>query len=289
MIIFSAQWIHRSFSQCLTLGAGRVHSCYHRVLNFLTEDGLFSILSAEIPCAPKALQLMEPVDFLALGIAAGNKVSLFTSHILIGNKVVIDLCGVQLWHCPTVTAAQVSASAAIAGIASADELLFRGSEVRGAAGWYREHLGQNAPAPQDSIDRALRLRIDDFVSGWCRDELAPVERLVGVGYGLTPSGDDFLCGFYFVLCHLLPDSTGATELRIRILTLSGQMSEISRQMIDTYFNGEGNELFYRFLNAVLQNDVNVLPAIYRDILMFGSTSGVDVMVGILTGLRFVFP
>jgi len=289
MLTFSGQLIHESFSKCIKLGTGRVHSCYHRVLNILTEDGLFSILSAEIACAPKALQLMEPVDFLKMNILVGHQVSFFDSHLSIGNKLTIDLSSARLWHCPIIFPADTSAADSIAGIASANELFLRDSERRGAAVWYREQLGKNISMTEDSIDLALRIRIGDFVCGWFNGNLAPVERLVGVGYGLTPSGDDFLCGFYFALSHLLPENTHVIMLRIQILSLSVQMSDISRQMIDTYFNGEGNEVFYRFLSAVLQNDIDVLPAIYREILMFGSTSGIDITVGILTGLSFVFP
>lgn len=289
MLDYSAQLMHRSFSECIKLGTARVHSCYHRVLNIITEDGLLSILSAEIPCAPKALQLAEYVDFLKLDILAGNQVSLFKSHISIENKMTIDISDVKLWNCPTIVTTDIFSSDAIAGIGSVNEFFLKNCKKQGAAGWYRKKLEKDNSMTEDIIDFALRIRIDDFVRGWCEGELAPVERLIGVGYGLTPSGDDFLCGFYFAFSCLLPDNMQLMKLRMKILSLKKQMSDISYQMIDTYFNGEGNEIFYRFLSAVLKNDVYLLPDIFKEILMFGSTSGTDIMVGILTGLSLIIP
>jgi hypothetical protein len=252
----------------------------------MVEDNLFTILSSEITCAPKALQLFENVDFLALNIREGSPVSLCDSPLFIGNNLAIDLKDAQLWRCPNVIP-NYNVSDAVEGIESADRLFLEHTDKRGASGWYRVQLGGSVQNSNDIIDAELHIRIGDFVRGWLRGDIAPARRLEGVGYGLTPSGDDFLCGFYFAVSNLLHENMQVMDLRKEMLSLSVQMTDISRQMVDTYFNGEGNEFFYKFLNAVLQNDVCNLPDIYKEILAFGSTSGTDVAVGILTGLRIV--
>lgn len=283
MIILSAQYMHQSFSKCLNFAKGSVHSCYHRVLNLSAEDNLYSVLSSDIVCAPKAIQLMESVDFRALKISPGKTVSFFNSYISI-DEVIIDLSKAQQWHCPKISTSNIFQSDIVYGIERANKYFTENTDLRGASVWYREKLGNNISLSKDTIEHALSIRIEDFLKGWLNGELIPVERLVGVGYGLTPSGDDFLCGFYFAISKLMPENPYVIDLRKRILALIYKMSDISRQMVDTYFNGEGNEVFYRFLNAILHSNIEDLSDIYSDILKFGSTSGTDISVGILTGL-----
>lgn len=284
MIILSVQYIHESFSKCLKFNKGNVHSCYHRVLNVVVEDNLYSILSSDIACAPKAIQLVESVDFITLKISSGNTVSFFNSYISIDDRIIIDLSKGKQWKCSSIDTSNICQSDLVDGLRRANKFFFEHIDLSGASIWYRKKLGYNLSITKDSIEHALAIRIEEFVNGWVNGELAPVERLVGLGYGLTPSGDDFLCGFYFAISNLLLDNSCVIDLRKRALDLSCKMSDISRQMVDTYFNGEGNEVFYRFLNAVIHNNFDDMADIYNEILNFGSTSGIDISVGILTGI-----
>lgn len=288
MIILSAKWIHESFSRSIKIGEGIVYSCYHHVLNFMTDDGLLTILSSEIPCAPKALQLTDSVNFLSINVKLGTQVSFIDPYLLVGNKMLVDLEYAKPWKCSKIIPININKSDALAGIASVNKLILKNQKKYGACRWYQTYIGKNVLDTKDSIELALHRRINDFIHGWHIGDLTPVEKLIGVGYGLTPSGDDFLCGFYFTIYQLTPKNIQASNLRAKVLSLKKHMSEISSQMIDTYFNGEGNELFYQFLNAVLLNDIIALNNTYQGILKFGSTSGLDIMVGILTGLRFIF-
>ena len=112
-----------------------------------------------------------------------------------------------------------------------------------------------------------------------------LERLVGLGPGLTPSGDDFIVGYLAALharCnrerrieHLLQGLIGPVRL------LAKRTHAISRQFLLNAAAGEFSESLVRIVRAISrQQDVAEHAAAAAHI---GHTSGTDSMMGLLFG------
>lgn len=113
--------------------------------------------------------------------------------------------------------------------------------------------------------------------------------LIGLGPGLTPSGDDFLSGFmigYFnYLKFLNRDSLLAREVFPLIAKRSlGQTNYLSYQQLLLASTGAGNEIVEQLCLDILQADLDGVLLQLDNIINIGSTSGVDQLIGLLFGI-----
>lgn len=110
-------------------------------------------------------------------------------------------------------------------------------------------------------------------------------RLVGLGPGLTPAGDDFLAGLA-VACAL-SDGPGhthkATFIRLS-LACSGRTNAISHATFVQAAHGRVEESITSLLLAMSRNDVTSMREYARRVIGIGTTSGTDILSGILAGL-----
>jgi hypothetical protein len=111
--------------------------------------------------------------------------------------------------------------------------------------------------------------------------------LIGFGDGLTPAGDDFICGF-LLTCSCL-DRSIHTSLsnKLHIDELKAQTRErttsLSATLIDCAAQGMADE---RVLNVLqwLFADNEDLGKIKKELLTYGSSSGVDTFSGMLAAI-----
>ena len=105
--------------------------------------------------------------------------------------------------------------------------------------------------------------------------------LIGLGRGLTPAGDDFLCGFLLARHALNPSS--ADDLSERLAAAAqGKTTALSAALIRCAAHGQGDE---RLLDALhwMAGDGDRQDARAR-LLSYGSSSGVDALAGMLAAL-----
>lgn len=108
-------------------------------------------------------------------------------------------------------------------------------------------------------------------------------KLLGLGYGLTPSGDDFIYGFYAVL---------------KTFNLKPELLLLIEQMIDENRNRIG-DISFNFLNSLRYGHIfSPIKELFQclstgrsctgpvgKLFDYGSTSGVDTLAGILFALE----
>ena len=114
-----------------------------------------------------------------------------------------------------------------------------------------------------------------------------VGRFVGLGYGLTPSGDDFLCGMMYAL-HRYARISDRANSYLRMLSTSvrahiGATNEVSAEYIRCALDGEYFEVVERMLDCLSneQNDIASLDAALGGLLAVGASSGSDILCGML--------
>jgi hypothetical protein len=116
-------------------------------------------------------------------------------------------------------------------------------------------------------------------------------RLIGLGPGLTPSGDDILAGvmaagFYFGLAYR---SLRSEVKRINSSIISnapGRTTTYSQILLSDANRGEVARPLGRLLQGILCGvEVALLTSLTRQVMALGESSGKETLVGVVTGLE----
>jgi hypothetical protein len=111
------------------------------------------------------------------------------------------------------------------------------------------------------------------------------QQLIGLGPGLTPSGDDFLGGVLIALSLVHRQDIAAllyADLSPHLLTRTGP---ISRTHLVAASSGQGLETLHLAINSVIEGNVGVIPTRVHHIERIGSSSGWDALAGSCVVLR----
>jgi hypothetical protein len=119
--------------------------------------------------------------------------------------------------------------------------------------------------------------------------LSLVQALVGLGEGLTPSGDDFLVGLLAVLhltgflpCYPDPPVQAQFCEYVRLGT-----SQLSGEFLRCAFAGHFAEPLVRLVRALCAPEADAWLVHAATLATVGHSSGVDAMVGIALGCRLL--
>ena len=116
--------------------------------------------------------------------------------------------------------------------------------------------------------------------------------LVGLGPGLTPSGDDFLGGLLFTAHHLnaaFPGLIQSDQAQIADLLEWSRLrtNPISHTISFDHAQGQSVEPLHDLVAALLQGKESETTRCARQLVGIGSTSGWDMLAGALTGMLLV--
>jgi len=123
------------------------------------------------------------------------------------------------------------------------------------------------------------------------------ERMIGLGPGLTPSGDDMLAGLLASLVHLPP----APSVAVRVAAVrrcvrervDGRTTSLSAGLLQDALEGAVAAPFARLLHAIVATrpeagrvePSEALRHAVEDVMRIGSTSGADLLRGAAVALR----
>ena len=124
-----------------------------------------------------------------------------------------------------------------------------------------------------------------------REDLEGLKRavaaMIGLGVGLTPSGDDFLVGLLLALSVGLPGRMEPVleELKAHIRRFSGGTNDISRQYLLCACRGEYSLRLHELLQAGAEGK-GIRTALEKT-AEIGHSSGVDTLNGLLAGIKII--
>jgi hypothetical protein len=246
----------------------------------------------------------------AFGLYAGQTAQMCARHITVGHEVRFSLAGCEAWHPP----AWPAASRARFGDACA-AVVRRAARQAPADGLARVVFGAEQP-DATSFARIARGRIASFESwlaiacGTARllplplknREREPGRRatcdspaedgegegsircLIGLGPGLTPSGDDFLCGALALLDALAEAKVHATLAQAVVAQAVVRTSPLSACFLHAAAAGHIGEHLHSAVAALISDDIDTAIAVARRI---GHSSGWDMLAGAAATLRIV--
>ncbi len=166
----------------------------------------------------------------------------------------------------------------------------RSAGPRGAANGLGPLLRREAPRTRGlDVTAPANASIADLCHSLRRHDRAGSVRaahgLVGLGEGLTPSGDDFLAGFEAALRTL--GSPDAGFLQDAIVDRDERTTMVSGTLLRHAANGEFAERIHELMAALLDVDDGAISGSIDRAVAWGASSGTDCLVGVLVGLDHV--
>lgn len=111
-------------------------------------------------------------------------------------------------------------------------------------------------------------------------------KIAGLGYGFTPSGDDFLGGFLAVH-NSLANTVGRPPIILDFDTLQARTSWISARLLDYMQRLVLDEQLHQMVRSATQGDGDTLTLALETLLPRGHTSGIDISTGAVLALGLI--
>lgn len=287
---------------------GTVHSVFQRVVNVQTGSGRFvSFATADVPPAPGMVvtDLPPAVGWPGFGLAPGFPVT--------GNRREARLSGGEATVCialerAAVVAPMIDGPVPIVpdAVPAMVEAAARHGRRSGAGGFAESGFGPllpfaarlvaspaTPPPLADPFCAAAYAHLSDLVRAVRSGDTAAVGRaargLIGLGPGLTPSGDDALAGFMVALA-LTAKTLGFLDFVLEKVNpaivegLPGRTTELSGDFLRHAALGHGSAPVEGVAGAILAGDEQGLAAAVDSLCGVGATSGVDQLWGVLVGI-----
>ena len=279
---------------------GRVHSVFRRACNIETDAGeLITLLAGELGNLPHGIRLAGSVASFATWLSEGQAAILEEGMLRVPDAgLTLNLSGAAIW-CGTVSAPSVETLHADLAGPDAGNIAAALRELRATL---LAHAPERGIAPQlrdarnarSLLDRAFAARLTNTLPGMAyatrkrdADAIAALAaRLVGLGEGLTPSGDDFLVGYLAALWSRADREQGIDtllrKLKAPLDEIFSQTHAISRQMLSDALQGRFAESLVDVVRA-LSGSGHVVDTTMQA-LRSGHSSGADTLCGLLFGI-----
>lgn len=262
---------------------GTVHSVYRKTINLSFDGTLVALQAAGSPLSPISLiTTLAGQEMSHLPVSAGLPVSLTADTIhLAETAFCLDAAEtVDTRLMPVPESRLPSLTAQICSVLK-----------HSAKGGFRNLLFPTEHSTQ--LGEQLVLVAAENHMNLCSQELClfhyttaahSLSSLIGLGIGLTPSGDDFLCG---VLAGLIlrngTDHPFSAALQEQITQKLPDTNDISRAFLHCALQGQFSEAICSLRHA---SDAAQLSAAFSAI---GHSSGMDTLCGILYALTLSLP
>jgi len=278
---------------------GTVISTFSKVVNIITPVGVFTLQESSVPFTPLSLVLEDSISLKGLGIKPNDHIEINETEISCNDltlsfekAVVIDTVLHPLsptrdeeqrsWYIGRISEKLIEyRSTANAGglmdISNHMEviegiLVFRGMKNESALLNYF----------QSKVEGHFVLSIEMARS------LASV---IGLGFGLTPSCDDFLVGFLSTLSFFSTESSKLEqfrhdlieEIRVKLATTT----PISSAFLDAALSREFSEKILNFYRDCTHTDIDIRRMNIEQIASTGHSSGIDSLNGINFGFKLI--
>ncbi|MEX1171944.1 MAG: DUF2877 domain-containing protein [Chloroflexota bacterium] len=245
----------------------RVHSVYESAVNGLTPDGrLVTVATDRVGGLPDGIVLAGDPDLSAIGIRPGMDAHLGRALRIQSAGVVVRLDGAAAWspRVPALDAARWP------------------SRTARCADLLRQHRVAGGLESLAAAGSALDALAGAITRGDGSAALRAARGLIGLGPGLTPSGDDALAGVEAAL-HAVGHPV-AGFLQAATADLDARTTTVSAAMLRHAARGDAAERVHVLLRALLSGPDAGLPDAIGAAVRWGATSGSDLLAGVVLSL-----
>lgn len=280
--------------------SGTVHSVFHQACNlWLEPDMLLTLLPSQKGNVPHGIRLNTSPEFIFLNLAqVGQPVACRGGILRIGGSTFsVDVRSARPWHIDLqmlhidlrqhaqahswmIAWSELKTARRRSGLSEALRVVPPSKEQS-----YTPNATEPLPQPLIHTIPTLLQATKDFRSEDARASIMP---LIGLGPGLTPSGDDFLVGYLAGLWSTAGDSPPRTQF---LAALKGEVSAMARSSnviscayLRSAAEGEVAEPIAKLAQQLKQaKDTTSVRMATQAALHVGHTSGTDGVLGLLLG------
>ncbi|WP_083397659.1 DUF2877 domain-containing protein [Paenibacillus sp. LC231] len=264
---------------------GTVHSIFDRTVNLKcrTNGELYTIATDSVDNAPNTL-VTDIDSFSKRGLVIGDEVYAEGERLYVGKNAAVMLQQVHVWRSKLPSYPE-------------DEDILRNHvaeaqlwiEAHGKAGGMKRSAETGNSFDQE-MDRLLRERSAGLLEALSKGEVSLAShyaiQLIGLGPGLTPSGDDFLVGLYAVMNLTNGPLFKIRHMCERVVAASADRSNpISYMALKKAASGQVRESIGEFMHHMIHGSKTEVISRLSRVLGTGSTSGTDIALGLVNGLK----
>jgi hypothetical protein len=248
---------------------------------FLSIDQRVLFISFERWRGPLTINIEQPFD-----CAIGEGVRLSSTR-LIFPAIEVDLSTANVWQAPAVSAASQSPDEQLNALRHlAREVLAHNSGA--GFGALLAHLldlpEKQALSAVEAAQLAQLIQLRDSLRNAPFDQATElIEGLLGLGRGLTPSGDDVTIGLLLMLNRWQRERDWR-ELNQRVIALADRhTTTLSANLIECAADGEADERLINVVDGIVTGTPSLKECV-GCVLGWGHSSGSDVLVGMAIAL-----
>jgi hypothetical protein len=270
-----------------------VHSVFHSAINLRLHrtDSLLTLTASTEADLPQGIRLDTPQDFSFEMFTVGERVTC-RDDILRIDSLIVDLRGAQHWKCDLPALKTDPTNPAVASAWSFVWDILNERQIRMKAEIVAKDLTHGDETRLTGISRRVGEAMRNLVTATRQHNLtdsSAVNALIGLGSGLTPSGDDILVGYMAGLWCTTRDQDErmkfVSNLGKAIIYQSQQTNEISRTYLYHAVQGQVSSRLADLAGAISRGEKSGHIASCTEVAMqVGHTSGTDSVTGLLIGL-----
>lgn len=271
---------------------GHVAAVFRSSFYVQTKAGLICVGNERLKPSPLNLVTGAPAstDWPASGIGLHDPVRIGSGTLKVANRFSFPCSGASRWNPPRkiTSPGPVSVERGLHAFrAACTDFIPTEGLGRFALPGYRP--AREAPVAHAARGTILALRrwvasAIDSPRQVRADRVPDIAPLLGLGPGLTPSGDDFLGGIMIAL-YALRETEPCAQLWQRIDDSSSLVcGPVSYAHLEAASKGMGSDALHMAMIAVLDGDAQIGNTLLRNLDSIGHTSGWDAMAGVVTTL-----
>lgn len=271
------------FLETLQAGAfvARVHSAFNKVVNLWCADDatLYTLGCKHLDNAPNTI-VGDINSFKALDLQPGATVTVTRGLLVSRSTFRMSIGGAHPWQ-PSLPAFPRQRMPI--------EWLKQFIEQEGVAGGMKVRQG-TPDRVGGEIALTLATTATNLMSALSARELTSAAHhgahLIGLGLGLTPSGDDFITGLS-IICSMSGSRVHEYQpfLQRLVVDHAGRTNAISYAAMAQATRGRTRESIVDFVQSLAHGDLQLMRDRARKVASIGMTSGTDILSGLLAGLE----
>jgi len=136
--------------------------------------------------------------------------------------------------------------------------------------------------PNSELSDALRRSLTfAFASGDLSASMAIASKLAGLGYGLTPAGDDFILGALYAMLIIHPQEVVNQLVNEIVSTAAPLTTTLSAAWLRAAGRGEAGPAWHEFFSALLHANSVQIQFTMNKLLATGASSGAEALAGFI--------
>jgi AraC-like DNA-binding protein len=261
-------------------------------------DEISWLVTEKIPMHRRGIQIPGALP----RVAVNSSFNVRGEHLLLGTDIDLDMSRATIWESPSPNLDKVLPFEELPGRWRDVSSLFDGYPSPKGFGLLLAEIMKLEPGslmPAAILDyspalKSARSALNEMLVASIAMDFPRILRiskdLIGLGEGLTPSGDDFIGGLLFssfVLQEIYAQYQGFAPSEVELLVdhSRNQTNLISHSILKDLAAGCGFDTLHRFINAVLTDqDLESTYYLGLELIRIGHSTGWDSLTGVWTGM-----